>query len=200
MKAAGILLLFFSAAPVHAEFLKPSYYVDQCAELAFEVAYEEQKFVSKEFSYQAPQLVDYTGTKAFIDVIVILREERKLLLDKDREFICGFSKDGLIVDYSNPFDGEDYEFDEPYVYNIVGDYVDIQSESCTLKSFSRDVAMKIAGGAAVGATLGITGGIIVIPVSGGLLVAAGSGGGAIIGGAVGGLVGTATTAYHCVAS
>ena len=72
MKIAAVMRIVLSSTSAKAGFLKPSYYVDQCAELAFEVAYENQKFVSKEFSYSAPTLVDYSGTKAFIDVSVVV--------------------------------------------------------------------------------------------------------------------------------
>lgn len=186
------------ASGANAQFLKPDYYSDQCAELAFEIAYDHQAFVDDEFDYYPPSIVEYEGSPVVIDQTIELKQTG-LIFGKKRTVICGFDENGGMVEYQNPFDDDKfYEFDEPHVYNITGEYVDIDDNNCTLIEVSEIVAAKLASGAAVGATLGISGGIIAIPVSGGLLVAAGSGGGAIVGGGVGGLLGGVTAIYHCM--
>lgn len=192
-------MVFVSVASIaSASFFKPDYYSDQCAELAFELAYEYQKFVEVEFQTYPASIAEYEDSSVVIDQQIDLTE-KKFLRDKTHSVICGFDENGGIVDYQDPFDSDAvYEYDEPIVYNIVGEYIDIEDENCTLIEVSETVVTKLASGAAVGATLGISGGIIAIPVSGGLLVAAGAGGGAIIGGAVGGLLGGVTAVYHCV--
>lgn len=192
-------MVFVSLASIaSASFFKPDYYSDQCSELAFELAYENQKFVEKEFQTYSASIENYEDSSAVVDQQIDLTE-KKLLRDKTYSVICGFDKNGGIVDYQNPFDSDAvYEYEDPIVYNIVGEYIDIEDENCTLIEVSEIVVAKLSSGAAVGATLGVSGGIIAIPISGGLLVASGAGGGAIIGGAVGGLLGGVTAVYHCV--
>lgn len=199
-KITLISAFMLTAQSASASFLKPEYYADQCAELAFEVAYDNKIFVKDDFEYYAPTIVEYENSDVVVDQSIILEQDRRFIWNKDHEIICGFNRDGGIIDYQNPFDDDNvYEFDEPVSYVIEpGDYVDVKHEDCTLVDFSTDVALKVAGGAAVGAVLGITGGIVAIPVAGGVLVFAGSGGGAILSGTVSGLVGGAKSAYHCV--
>jgi hypothetical protein len=200
-KITLLLALVFAAQSASASFLKPEYYADQCAELAFEIAYDNQIFVKDEFEYFAPAIVEYENSNVVVDQSIILEQDRRFMWNKDHEVICGFNRDGGIIDYQNPFDDDNvYELDEPVTYIIEpGDYVDVKHEDCTIIDFSTDVALKIAGGAAVGAVLGITGGIVAIPVAGGVLVFSGSGGAAILTATVSGLVGGAKSGYHCVA-
>jgi len=199
-KLIAFLILVISGQSAAASYLKPDYYVNQCAELGFEIAYDNKIFVKDEFEYYPPNIVEYADSNTVVDQSIILEQDRKFMWNKTHELICGFDKDGQILDYLNPFDDDTvYELEEPVTYLIEpGDYVDIENEECSAIEFSSEVAMKIAGGAAVGAVLGITGGIVAIPVAGGVLVFAGSGGGAILTGSMSGLVGVATSAYHCV--
>ena len=67
------ILLFFPGVAT-ADYLKPDYYVDQCAELAFEVAYDNQKFVKDEFEYFPPSIVDYEDSPSAVDVSIVLEQ------------------------------------------------------------------------------------------------------------------------------
>ena len=183
-----------------ATFLKPLYYVDQCAEMSYELADSYDKAVLEDFEYLPPRVVEYDNSTAIVDVTIILEQDR-FVWNKSREVICGFNSDGMIVDYADPFDGEEYVLEEPLFYELqAGDYVDVESSNCTAILVTKEMANKIASGAAIGASMGATGGIIAIPMSGGVLVAAGYGGGAVVGAAAGGIIGVGHSIYHCVAN
>lgn len=198
--AASLMFLTMFSAPASATFLKPLYYVDQCAEMSYELAANYDKVILEDFEYLPPRVVEYDNSNAIVDVTIILEQDR-LVWNKTREVICGFNSDGMIVDYADPFDGDEYILDEPLFYELqAGDYVDVESSNCTAIMVTKEMANKAASGAAIGASMGVTGGIIAIPMSGGVLVAAGYGGGAVVGAAAGGIIGVGHSIYHCVTS
>lgn len=203
ISTATLLFFFASLGPAEATFLKPDHYANQCAELAFEVAYENRKLVKDEFEYSAPNIVQYESGSAIVDQSIFLEEER-LLFNKSKEFICGFDKNGMIVDYQDPFNEDDvFTLDEPLMYDIEpGDYVDVQDENCNSIEVTKKMALEIGAGAAIGTILGVAGGIIAVPLSGGVVVASALSGGALSGTLQGSLKGLGTGAiksvYHCI--
>lgn len=203
ISTATLLFFFASLGPAEATFLKPDHYANQCAELAFEVAYENRKLVKDEFEYSAPNIVQYESGSAIVDQSIFLEEER-LLFNKSKEFICGFDKNGMIVDYQDPFNEDDvFTLDEPLMYDLEpGDYVDVQDENCNSIEVTKKMALEIGAGAAIGTILGVAGGIIAVPLSGGVVVASALSGGALSGTLQGSLKGLGTGAiksvYHCI--
>lgn len=201
---ATVLLFFWaSLSPVHASFLKPDHYINQCAELAFEVAYDNRRLVKDEFEYNPPAIVQYESGSVIVDQSIFLEEER-VLFNKSQEFICGFNKNGLIVDYQDPFNSDNvFILDEPALFDLEpGDYVNVQDESCNSIDITKKMAVEIGAGAAIGTVLGVAGGIIAVPLSGGVIVASTLSGGALAGtlqGSLKGLIsGTTKSVYHCV--